>query len=660
MKSLNTCPSMPNRRKWLAVLLSIGLGSIPAAAFAQQQSPSGAVETFEPVFDVGIAQRPRAGIYGITELMMAALEADIPNARQLIDAGVDVNEVDDSKSTPLMWAVHSGDVNIVTFLISRGADVHAKAFQGATALINAIAGKQEAIAIVLIEAGADPNGRGNSSRNFLEAAAESGMADVVEALIRNGADIASYGPSALSYAVSRGQKEATIVLLDAGVDANAKAAASRNSNLYAATTRGDLKFVQLLLSRGAKVDPTNHNGSPLYPAVTGGHTAIAKLLVENGAVVTAKHVLAAAQNGFADTAITLSYHLGLENLDRAEIEQLLAAAVDLGNDEFNQLLQDSPLARKVKDDAARLVALETQAAMTEHSRLLFARQVGDSCVIGIWDSRSGDSTELADIAKCPDDLFVSEDARSVFVVDESEIRILAIDRVGAAKVLPLPNLDYRTWVDQMTQRPGQSPNYQPSVAEMKPIGIGNFVDGSVGLLLSVWMPADDEYQYLLRRDDEKWTIAEERWCDRWGCENPLESMSIQSTNVWAWPESRMVWHSNVTLNPFFSGQEVEMVDLEYERYQAATHQREFEIDGVLSTLRVQTSPSEHSSTNHTFGIDLTIEGTPPKNLSGNQCLTSIVGRYILVSEFFGGRFEVTDLGTGEVVVDNLNAAVWLD
>ncbi len=122
----------------------------------------------------------------------------------------------------------------------------------------------------------------------------------------------------------------------------------------------------------------------------------------------------------------------------------------------------------------------------------------------------------------------------------------------------------------------------------------------------------------------------------------------------------MIWHTDISLNPFFSDQLVEMVDLKYERYQAATHQREFKIDGALSTLRAFTSPSEHSDTNHTFGINLSINGDPPKELSGNQCLTSIVGRFILVYEFFGGRFEVTDIGTGTTVVGDLKAAMWLD
>ena len=641
-------------------MLALCFASVSPSAAAQQQSPSGAVETFEPVFEVAIAQRPRAGLYGITELMMAALEADIPKAQQLIDAGADVNETDDSQSTPLMWAVHSGNIDTVKFFISQGANVRAKAYQGATAAINAISGKSEEIAILLIDAGADANGRGNSRQNFLESAAESGMVGVVEALIRNGTDLATYGSSALLYAVSRGHKNAAIVLLDAGVDVNSKVTRSNNSILHSASATGDLDLVNLLLSRGAHVSQPSDYRSPLYPAAARGHTEIAELLIDNGAAVGVQFVLSAMQKGFADTAIALLHHLDLEVLERNEIESLLAAAKNLGNEEITHLLLNAPSARKVSDDAKRSVERERLAAMREHSRLLFAQQVEEHCVVGVWDSRTGDSTKLTSIQKCPEALFVSQDRHFAFVVDDTVIRIVSTDSSSKESEVPLPNLDYRSWVDQMTARPDQNPDYQPSMTQMKPIGVGRFEDESLGLLVSLWMPADDEFHYLLRRDAGQWSMVEERWCSRWGCENPIDALAFNSSNVWAWPESRMVWHPNISLNPFFTEQSVDLVDLQYERYQAATHHREFEIDGVSSVLTAYTSPSEHSDSTHTFGIELTIDDHPPRNLSSNQCLTSIVGRFILVYEFFQGRFEVTDIGTGETVIGGLKAALWLE
>jgi ankyrin repeat protein len=626
-----------------------------------QQSPkSGAVETFDPAFDVVIEHRPRAGIYGITELMMAALEADILKAGQLIDGGADVNETDDSQSTPLMWGVHSGDVEIVKYLISEGADVRATAFQGATALINAISAKQEAIAIVLIEAGADPNGRGNSRQNHLEAAADSGMTGVVDALIRNGTDLSSYGSSALSYAAARGHYDIAVLLLDAGVDATLPAGSSEVSILSRASATGNLDLVKLLLSHGVAADQPEGQRSPLAAAVSRGNTAVARLLIDNGATVTSQHVLEAIRQRNVDTAIILIDLVNVDALQTSEVSGLLDAANELGNDAVVQKVLQFESVRAIADERAKAQASAIRAASREHSRLLFARQNDADCIIAIWDSSSGDTTELAKITECPNELFVSDDGHSAFVVDGSVVRIVSTSSPLQRTDIMLPTLDYRNWVNQMTPRPDQNPDYLPSASTMTLAGVGRFEDGSIGLLATLWMPADDSFNYVFRRNGTQWTIVESHWCDRWGCEHPLDSLQFRSTNVWSWPETSMIWHENLKMNPFFVGESVPSVDLEYESYPASVYQREFGIDGTSSVLHFHTSPSEHSDTNHTFGIELVIDDGNPIQLSGNQCLTSIVGRHILVNEFVRGRFEVTDLGTGETVLGDLKAALWLD
>ena len=255
-------------------------------------------------------------------------------------------------------------------------------------------------------------------------------------------------------------------------------------------------------------------------------------------------------------------------------------------------------------------------------------------------------------------MFVSKDNRSVFIVNDNLIRIVSIDKSAADTEVALPDLDYRVWLDQMTLRPDQNPDYLPSMTGMRPNRISLLDDGSLALVLGVWMPADDEFHYLFRRNDHQWSITDSQWCHRWGCDSALGPLTGKSTRDW--PESRMIWHAALKFNPFLSRQSVEMVDLEYESYQGTIHHREFEIDGVLSTLSAYASPSEHSDTNHTFGINLIVDGKAPMELSSNQCLTSIAGRYILVYEFFQGRFEVTDLGTGTTVIGGLRTALWLD
>jgi hypothetical protein len=174
------------------------------------------------------------------------------------------------------------------------------------------------------------------------------------------------------------------------------------------------------------------------------------------------------------------------------------------------------------------------------------------------------------------------------------------------------------------------------------------------------MPADDSFNFLFRYAGDVWELIDERWCDRWGGGCDFEALPEFSTDLWAWSETRGIWHPDIANNPFLVGQETIPVDLKYENYQGADQTRIFEIDDVEAILRFFNRPSEHSDTTHTFGIQLSIDGAEPQILSENQCLTSVVGRHILVREFFGGRFEVTDLGTGEVLVGNLKTAAWID
>lgn len=660
MRESNAYPIALKTSYWPYIAFALCLASVSLSAAAQQQPASGTVETFETVVDAVAVHRVQTGSYGITELMMAALEGDVGKAHQLIQAGANVNETDDTGQTPLMWAAQSGDINTVKFLIFYGADIRAKSPGGSTAVIYAVSRRYEDIAVLLIDGGADANGWPKYDKSFLESAAESNMLDLVEALIRNGADLGTYGSSALSYAVGYGYHDIAFALLDTGVDVNYKAPRAQHSILHSASGSGNVDLVNRLLSRGAHVDQSSSHSSPLYPAATEGKTEIAELLIDSGATVGTLFIDAAAKKGFADTAVALLHHLDVEVLNRSEIERLLAVAETLGSREFTQLLLSSPPAKKVHDKAIQSAELEILAAKREHSRLLYARQLESYCAIEIWDSRSGDTTELAKFSSCPPTIFVSDDVETVFLEGKAVIQLVSIDNPAEKSNIVLPNLDYRAWIDQMTLRVDRNPDYLPSITQMRPIGVGRFEDGSLGLLVSLGMPADDEYHYLFRHEEGTWSFEDERWCGRWGCENPIDALAFKSSDAWVWPESRRIQHPKIALNPFFSDHSVEMVDLEYESYQAATHHCKFEIDGVPSVVTAYTSPSEHSATDHTFSIELAVDGKPPISLSDNQCLSSVVGRFILVQEFFRGRFEVTDIGNGETVIGDLSAAMWLD
>jgi hypothetical protein len=122
----------------------------------------------------------------------------------------------------------------------------------------------------------------------------------------------------------------------------------------------------------------------------------------------------------------------------------------------------------------------------------------------------------------------------------------------------------------------------------------------------------------------------------------------------------MIWHPALLRSEFVTFRNEKKYEASPGVYDGTILEIGLRVDGEQSKLTAYVSPSAHSDTLHTFNVDLLTTSGSNKNLSRNQCLTSIAGKYILVYEFFRGRFELTDLGTGEAVFSNLSTAAWID
>lgn len=86
-------------------------------------------------------------------------------------------------------------------------------------------------------------------------------------------------------AASGGYVEVGRVLLDKGADVNATPVpSSRDTALTIAADKGHVRFVELLLYRGAAVEVKNKKGnSPLWLAANGGHLSVVELLYNRNA-----------------------------------------------------------------------------------------------------------------------------------------------------------------------------------------------------------------------------------------------------------------------------------------------------------------------------------------------------------------------------------------
>jgi ankyrin repeat protein len=126
---------------------------------------------------------------GEEEMRQAALEGDEERVQKSLDAGINVNAMDQEGRTALMFAAFNGHTDIVLNLVQKGAVVDRRDLRGRTALLYASTGPFPETVKALLDKGAVPNVV-DSDEHFsplMHAAAE-GNLEVVELLVEYGAD----------------------------------------------------------------------------------------------------------------------------------------------------------------------------------------------------------------------------------------------------------------------------------------------------------------------------------------------------------------------------------------------------------------------------------------------------------------------------------------
>jgi ankyrin repeat protein len=256
---------------------------------------------------------------GLTAFLFAARAGSIPVAKVMLDAGVDINQIDVDKASALTVSIMNKEYTFAKMLLDRGANPNVVDVLGRTALYAAIDMRNEdysanpgrpaldpmpSIDIVkaLLDKGANPNaalttklpGRsgmdgGDTSLGEgttpMMRAARAGDADVMRLLLAKGGDMkrtAKDGTNAFMFAAGVGYRdknttgteaqalEATKFALEQGLDVNATNLRGETA-LHGAAGRGADTIVQFLVEKGAKMDMKLRSGStPLDVAMGKG------------------------------------------------------------------------------------------------------------------------------------------------------------------------------------------------------------------------------------------------------------------------------------------------------------------------------------------------------------------------------------------------------
>ncbi len=224
----------------------------------------GCVSALDSLLKSGASLRARDRM-GNNALAIAAKMGRLAFAKALLDAQgpADADQLDRANvvgSTPLIQAAQANRATVAELLIEAGAKVDAVNRQGETALSVAAF-----------------NGNAELARTLLARKAAPDTIDVT-------------GKGVIVYAAARGAARVVEMLLDAGVDPNQRYHADLTALMWAAghpdnvAEADGLRTVELLLSRGAKIDLVDDRGrSALMIAASLDHGAIAQALLAAGA-----------------------------------------------------------------------------------------------------------------------------------------------------------------------------------------------------------------------------------------------------------------------------------------------------------------------------------------------------------------------------------------
>jgi len=278
---------------------------------------------------------------GVTLLQVAAENSSGSVIAFLLNAGVDVDQIDLKRETALHYAAIQGNIEAATTLLNSGAGINLKRGDGRTALHLAAACNHPKFVELLLGKGAAVNAKDSAGATPMHLAALNGAVEAAKVLIgRVPIDAQDKnGETALHYAaecrfVPQGSQVAQI-LLDAGASVDLADTWGITPLQHAAFEK-NTPMVMLLIAKHALVDARDHGGeTALHWTALYDQTDAAAALLDAGANINATDsrgwtpLILAARNGNAKIAALLLRR----GADRtiADLSHQTAANVALAN-----------------------------------------------------------------------------------------------------------------------------------------------------------------------------------------------------------------------------------------------------------------------------------------------------------------------------------------
>ncbi|CAL8100802.1 unnamed protein product [Calicophoron daubneyi] len=299
-----------------------------------------------------------------TALSIACSHGRLEIVEELLNRGANKEHRNISDYTPLSLAASGGYVEVIQLLLRHGAEINSRTGSklGISPLMLASMNGHTNAVRLLLEHGSDINAHIETNRNTaLTLACFQGRHEVVNLLVERKANIehrAKTGLTPLMEAASGDYVEVGMILLEHGADVNAAPVpSSRDTALTIAADKGNAKFVNLLLEKGAVVEARNKKGAtPLWLASNGGHLEVVQSLIRYNADVNSQDnrkvscLMAAFRKGHINVVRLLVQYVTQFPSDKDCIRHIKTAVTDKELAKRCQQCRETIIAAKEKQE----------------------------------------------------------------------------------------------------------------------------------------------------------------------------------------------------------------------------------------------------------------------------------------------------------------------
>jgi len=241
---------------------------------------------------------------GLTAFLFAAREGDIETAKIMVDAGVDINQVDVDGANALIVSLMNKHYAFAKFLLDRGANPNLADVKGRTALYAAIDIRNEDWSALPSRKEDDPLPSLEIVKLILAKSANLNAALTQNLPGRSGMDLGDTtldaGTTPFMRAARSGDAAVMRLLLEKGADPKLATKDGTTALMFAAgvgyrdkNTRGTdaeaLEAVKVCLAQGMDINQANARGeTPLHGAAGRGADTLVQFLVDHGASLDAR------------------------------------------------------------------------------------------------------------------------------------------------------------------------------------------------------------------------------------------------------------------------------------------------------------------------------------------------------------------------------------